>query len=333
MRASWPKTHIRLENGQEVEATAPSIISASRATDIPAFYSDWFFNALKKGYCIWTNPFNRKEHYISFENVKAVVFWSKNPQPIISRLPILDELQIRYYFLYSLNDYENEGYEEYLPPLQKRIETFLHLSSIIGKNRVLWRFDPLLLSKSVTLPVLKDKIRPLSTKLAPHTDSLIFSFIDINKYPKVLRNTRSKDDSIREFRHKEKIETAQCIQSIVEEQQKSNPQFNAYTCAQSIDLSMYNILPNKCIDDRVFLNAFPDDTELIEILGYQKGLFGFEKLSTYLGKDSGQRPDCGCIKSKDIGEYSTCPHGCVYCYANNSYSQAKNNYLKRKEAN
>ena len=107
-----PKTTITTQSGESVEAMAPVIISASRSTDIPAFFAKWFINRLKAGYCVWYNPFNQKPSYVSFANCKVVVFWTKNPKQIIPLLHELDERGIKYYFQFTLNDYENEGFEQ-----------------------------------------------------------------------------------------------------------------------------------------------------------------------------------------------------------------------------
>ena len=89
--------------------------SASRSTDIPSFYDRWFFDRLSKGYCVWYNPFNRKKVYVSFRNTRVIVFWTKNPGPIMPFLTKLDEMGIHYYFLVTLNDYEKEGLEPGVP--------------------------------------------------------------------------------------------------------------------------------------------------------------------------------------------------------------------------
>ena len=135
------KINIITDIGDNVEATAPIIISASRSTDIPAFYAKWFFNRLAKGYCVWYNPFNKKPMYISFKNVKAIVFWTKNPKPILPYLKELDERGIHYYFQVTLNDYVKEGFEPNVPSVEQRVETFKQLSEMIGKEKVIWRFD------------------------------------------------------------------------------------------------------------------------------------------------------------------------------------------------
>ena len=130
------KKTICTDSGKIVEATAPVIISASRSTDIPAFYAKWFFNRLAKGYCAWYNPFNQQKMYISFSKCKVIVFWTKNPKPIIPYLHILYEMGIHYYFQVTLNDYTKEGFEPNVPSVDERIETFKQLSDMVGKEKV-----------------------------------------------------------------------------------------------------------------------------------------------------------------------------------------------------
>ena len=152
------KITIKTDSCESVEAVAPIIISASRSTDIPAFYAKWFLNRLEKGYCVWYNPFNRQKMYISFKRCKVVVFWTKNPKPIIPYLSELDKRGIHYYFQITLNDYEREGFEPNVPPLKERIETFKQLSKLIGKEKVIWRFDPLILTSELTSRKLLNRI-------------------------------------------------------------------------------------------------------------------------------------------------------------------------------
>ena len=124
------------------------IISASRRTDIPAFYSEWFVNRLQEGYCLVPNPFNpRQVSRISLvpESVDAIVFWSKNPAPMLPFLPMVEDLSYRFYFLFTVNDYP-KALEPGLPPLVERISTFVELSQRIGPRCVIWRYDPIILS-------------------------------------------------------------------------------------------------------------------------------------------------------------------------------------------
>lgn len=146
MTINHQKTIITTQAGVEVEAQAPVIISASHSMDIPSFYADWFMERLQQGYVKWKNPFNGTPIYVSFQNTRLIVFWSKNPKPMMKHLKYLDEHNLNYYFLYTLNDYEQEGIEKGVPKLADRIETFQKLSEEIGKEKVIWRFDPLILT-------------------------------------------------------------------------------------------------------------------------------------------------------------------------------------------
>ena len=117
--AIWESKDIVLDSGETVKAQAPVIISASRATDIPAFFADWFRNRFEIGYIKWINPFNGKPLYVNFDNTRLIVFWSKNPEPMIKHLDYFDSIGVNYYFQYSLNDYEIEGLEAGVPSKKK----------------------------------------------------------------------------------------------------------------------------------------------------------------------------------------------------------------------
>ena len=143
------KIFITNDMGEQIEAIAPVIVSASRSTDIPAFYAKWFFNRLAKGYCTWYNPFNQQKMYISFSKCRAIVFWTKNPKPIMPYLHILDEMGIHYYFQVTLNDYTKEGFEPNVPSVEKLIEKYMNLLDTIGKEKVIWRFDTLIITLTI----------------------------------------------------------------------------------------------------------------------------------------------------------------------------------------
>lgn len=161
--ASWKHTDI-IVDGQPVKAQAPIIVSASRSTDIPAFYADWFFDRLKKGYSAWTNPFNGVKSYVSYDKTRFIVFWSKNPRPVLPYLDYLKERNIRCYIQYTLNDYEKEGLEK-VPSLSNRIETFKMLSDKLGANAVVWRFDPMILTDDITIDDLIHKVEKIGDQL------------------------------------------------------------------------------------------------------------------------------------------------------------------------
>jgi hypothetical protein len=140
----WEKVKIKKDDGEVVDGIAPLIISASRATDIPAFYSQWFIERLNKGYVKWINPFNGKFQYVSFQKVRLIVFWTKNPSPIISLLSEIDKKKIRYFFQMTLNDYEKERLEIRLPSLEERVRSFRDLSG--GLVRRMFSGDSIRLS-------------------------------------------------------------------------------------------------------------------------------------------------------------------------------------------
>lgn len=134
--ATWDEGKLPRENGEIVDMQTPVVVSASRSTDIPAFYCDWFFHRLKIGYSAWTNPFNGVKMYVSYANTRFIVFWSKNPRPLLKHLDELNAMRIKCYVQYSLNDYEDEKLETGVPPLQQRIETFKLLVDKLGVGGV-----------------------------------------------------------------------------------------------------------------------------------------------------------------------------------------------------
>jgi len=301
----WKKTRVFV-NGTETDAVAPTIISASRLTDIPAFYAEWFMNRLRIGYVKRIDRWNRSE-YISLEATKFVVFWTKNAAPLIRYLREIDSLGISYYFTFTVNDYEKEGLEPKLPPLAERIKTFKALSDMIGKERVIWRFDPLILTNNISIESLVLKIRGIGEKIATHTDKLVFSFANIDRYKKVKGNMRNKGIDYLPINAAAMVDIASRISAL-------NARWNLElaTCAEEIDLDFLGIAHNKCIDG-----------DLIRKIG------GSHNIDL---KDPGQRKKCQCVKSKDIGQRNSCGHLCAYCYANDSPSVVINN-LKRANVN
>lgn len=314
---AWEKVQIKLEDGNMVEAIAPVIISASRATDVPAFHFEWFMDQIKRGYLTWTNPFNRTAQYISFDKARLIVFWTKNPRPIFKYLDFFDSKFGNYYFQYTVNDYEDESLEPGLPKLSERIETFIELSNRIGKERVIWRFDPLILTDEITINSLIEKIRNIGNGLKNYTDRMVFSFVDVERYRKVKNNLVKNNIKYREFNTSEKIDFAQRVSKL-----GKGWGIEIATCSEDIDLEEFGISHNKCIDDDLIIRLFNHDKDLMNFLSVEISQptlldkdVSFKK--TRDNKDKGQRKDCGCIVSKDIGEYGTCGYACKYCYANN----------------
>ncbi len=311
----WGKSDIRTDTGQTVVAIHPVIVSASRSTDIPAFYSKWFFNRLDRGYCLWINPFNQARQYICFDKTRLFVFWSKNPEKMLHSLQVLDSRKINYYFQFTLNDYDADDLEPAVPPLRHRIEVFKRLSDQIGKARVIWRFDPLVLTARIDARALVEKIYRVGEKVSNYTEKLVVSFADIATYPKVRKNLDRAGIPYRFFREEDICFIAEKLGQLGDDLG-----LEVATCAEETDLGAYGIGHNKCIDDRLIIKNFSADDRLMAFLGVNNlypNLFpGFEAGARPNLKDRGQRKACRCIVSKDIGQYNTCPHLCRYCYAN-----------------
>lgn len=321
----WKKESIVLQNGLQTDAQAPIIISASRATDIPTFYGDWFVKRWSAGYIKWINPFNNQPLYVSFKNTRVVVFWTKNPKPFMKHLDWLENNIPNFYFQFSLNDYDNEKYEAKVPSVRVRIETFKELSTRLGAKRVIWRYDPLLLTTEIDVDELLRRVKAIGDELKNFTCKFVFSFADISTYSKVKSNLKKEQVPYREWTTDQMDAFAHGLSLL-----NKDWGLELGTCSEKIDLEKYGIVHNKCIDNDLMIDLFSNDSELMEFLGVeikQPDLFSNgEIIKTKKLKDKGQREDCGCIMSKDIGAYNTCPHECNYCYANTSKELAKKNY-------
>lgn len=213
-----------------------------------------------------------------------------------------------------MNSYDKQ-IEPNIPPLQKRIETFIELSERIGKEKLIWRFDPLLLSEKDNVEILLKKIQYIAEKLKHYTEKFVFSFADIEKYRKVKSNLKKAGITSYEFSEKQMMQTAKEIADIF-----CNTGIKIATCAEAINLEQFGISHNKCIDDNLIVKLFKNDVKLMTFLNVKKNEKGIFVKSFKNLKDKGQRKLCKCISSKDIGEYNTCKAMCAYCYANNNKS-------------
>jgi len=263
------------------------IISASRRTDTPAFYSEWFLNRIREGYLMVRNPMNIHQVSkisLSPENVDCIVFWTKNPKPMLDKLSELNNY--KYYFQFTLTSYD-KSIEPNVPEKKYLINTFRELSNLIGKEKVIWRYDPILTTDKFNVDYHIKWFEVLAKKLSGYTQRCVISFIDL--YKKTERNLKGINlvpISI------ETMHEIACNFSLI----ASRYNISIETCSEDIDFSKYNIKHGKCIDD-----------ELIS------RITGKRLISR---KDPNQRSACGCIKAIDIGAYDTCKHNCIYCYAN-----------------
>lgn len=264
------------------------IISVSRRTDIPSYYSTWFFNRLKEGYAYVRNPMNPhqiSEISLSPDVVDGIVFWTKNPTPMLNSL---DKLQnYTYYFQYTLTPY-GDDVEKNIPSKSNIIiPTFRKLSSLIGKERVVWRYDPILLSDKYTLQYHMQCFCRLCDKLADYTEKCTISFLDL--YKNMQRNITPL--GIRPLSYGQAEELAGYFSEVAHEH-------GIYidTCAENMELDKYGIKHASCIDQ-----------DRLERIGNYK---------LDIERDKNQRDACNCVSSIDLGAYNTCQNGCVYCYAN-----------------
>ena len=343
--ATWSHTEINIE-GRLVKAQAPVIVSASRSTDIPAFYADWFFDRLEKGYSAWSNPFNGVKSYVSYDKTRFIVFWSKNPRPLLDYLHILEERKIKCYIQYTLNDYEDERLEK-VPALSTRIETFKMLVDRLGVGSVVWRFDPMILTDDITVDDLLRKVQNIGDLLKDYTEKLVFSYADIQSYKKVKSNLERNGIPYHEWTETQMDEFAQKLSTMNKERGWN---YALATCGEKIDIDKYGIEHNRCIDGDLIAKISWNDTELMKFMKVkiedmsQPSLFGDAEIPegaillpqghyfiSNHKKDPGQRELCGCMAAKDIGEYNTCPHLCEYCYANTSKESAIANWKCHKQ--
>jgi len=273
------------------------ILSVSRRTDIPNYYAEWFIGRIREGFCYARNPMNPHQVSridISSQVVDCIVFWTKNPA---NMMKYLEELRdYTYYFQFTLTGYGRD-IEPNLPDKRKElIPTFQELSKRIGRERVVWRYDPIFLNEKYTEDYHLKAFGEIADKLAGYTERVVVSFVDM--YAKIRRNAAAH--SIRETAEGDMIRLAREMARIA-----ADHHLLIESCAEQIDLGDLGIRHGSCID-----------RGLIErLLGC--GLDG--------GKDRNQRKECGCFESVEVGTYNTCLSGCKYCYANFSDGKVEEN--------
>jgi len=274
------------------------IISASRRTDIPAFYSDWLLGRLRAGYALTRNPMNPAQISrvpLSPDVVDCIVFWTKDPLPLLPRLPEIDRMGHRYYFQFTLTPYDL-ALEKNLRDKNAITETFIELSK---RYPVLWRYDPIILNDRLNITYHAEQFTRLCEKLCRHTPQVTISF--------VIMYAKLKTPLIRHITESEMVELAGRFAEI------AGPYgLPVKACCEKMDLTPYGIQRARCID-RTTIEA----------------LCGCNIAAP---QDKNQRPGCGCLASVDIGVYNTCGNGCVYCYANHSAGSVAANMRRHNSA-
>ncbi len=277
------------------------IISASRRCDIPSYFGEWFLNRLKDGYVLIQNPYNAhrlSRAALTPKSVDIIVFWTKNPTPFLKHLPEIDKMGYTYYFEFTITPYGKET-ERNLPDKEKLIDVFIELGKKLGKNRMVWRYDPIILDDTYDIEYHTQRFAHMAQRLCASTNRCVISFVD--NYKNVAARM-GKDPSCNM--------SLQNIHSVSERLSKiaSEHGLKIYTCAEKYNLKKYGIEHGACVDKNI----------IEDILG--------AKINTE--KDKNQRDECLCAESIDIGTYGCCTNGCSYCYALKSEASTLANMQK-----
>lgn len=270
----------------------PRVVSASRRTDLPAFGADWLLERIQAGWCDVANPFNGRISRVSLlpADVWAFVFWTRHAGPLLRRLDALRDYA--YYFHYTINGYPR-ALESRNPPLDVAVATLRELSGAIGAERVLWRYDPIILSEALTPPAYHlDRFAEIAARLAGATSRCYVSFVD--SYGKTARGLAAVGRATgATFREPSPAERQEIIGRLVEIGAQHD--IALYACAEP-DLLALGVRRARCVDP--------------EVIAALRGDGAGSRL-----RAAPTRPACGCVESVDIGKYDTCAFGCAYCYA------------------
>lgn len=278
------------------------IISASYKTDIPTFYGEWFENRLEAGFCKMVNPYNRHVYRLNLDRdaVDGFVFWTKNLGPFIHRLEVVQERGYPFLVQYTINGYPRT-LEFSVVDAERSVEHMKMVADTYGTRVAIWRYDPILFSSVTPVDFHRRNFEQLARSLEGATDEVVISFAQI--YKKTQRNMDwaagefdfAWEDPADEMKFNLSGELAQMAEAYG---------IQLTMCSQDQYLAP-KVIPAKCVDAE----------RLAEVAG--------QPIKAEL---KGNRPDCGCYASRDIGEYDTCPHGCVYCYAVLNRELAKARY-------
>ncbi|TWU02863.1 DUF1848 domain-containing protein [Stieleria varia] len=267
------------------------IISASYKTDIPTFYGEWFMNRLRAGFCKMVNPYNRKAIRVSLNrnDVDGIVFWTKNVAPFVKHLNEVREREFPFVLQHTINAYPRT-LEQSVVDSARSVDAFKRVSETHGPRTCVWRYDTVVMSSETPREWHLDSFARIASELRGFTDEVVISFVHF--YQKTLRNMNAAAEEFGfEWYEPELTEKRTLLSQFVDIATENGMKLSI--CAQR-ELIVEGAYDAKCVDaDR-----------LIEIAG-----------EDFRSKQKGNRKECGCFASRDIGEYDTCPHGCVYCYA------------------
>lgn len=261
------------------------IISASRRTDIPAFFGDWLMERIKEGHVIVKNPFNpqqQKNISLQLPDVTIFVFWTKNAIPFMSQLETIHNIGYPFYFLHTITPY-GVDLEKNLPVKGVIVDNFKRIIDLYGPKRAIWRYDPIIITKKYDIDYHIRAFTKLTGLLEGYADICLFSFLE---YYHKLKNRRWPEGFI----------------PVPEE-----------TTKISLLAKLGNVAASRGIELAACCNGFEGISQPGCINPHFTQGVGANLLK--INRDKHQRENCHCIKSIDIGTYNTCRHGCLYCYA------------------
>lgn len=278
------------------------IISASYRTDIPTFYGEWFMNRLDAGYCMVRNPYGARPYRVELgrDYVDGFVFWTKNLGPFLDRLALVHARDYAFVVQYTINGYPRE-LESSVVDAARSVEHMRILADRYGARVPVWRYDPVLVTSLTPLDFHRANFARLAAALAGTTDEVVVAFANI--YAKTQRNLNA---AARHFglwwRTPSEQEKRDLLRDMVDIAHAHGMRLTM--CSQP-DHGVAGVETGRCVDA----------ARLSDVAGY-----------TIRAALKGNRPECGCYYSRDIGAYDTCPHGCVYCYAVEQRAAARRNY-------
>lgn len=269
------------------------IISASYKTDIPTFYGEWFINRLRAGYCMTVNAYNQHNSRIDLarESVDGFVFWTKNIGPFLKYLPEIKSRGYPFVVQHTVNGYPRE-LEFSVIDARKSIENLKRLAGEYGAKSVVWRYDTILFTSITPVDFHRNNFERLAKSLKGVVDEVVISFAQLYK-----KTQRNMEWAAKEFEFSWNKDTPPFDQKLIFAQElmeiARSQGIKLAVCAQK-EFTVSGIEEAHCVD-----------IHRLESVG----------ACSISAKIKGNRPDCACFMSRDIGEYDTCPHGCVYCYA------------------
>ena len=285
------------------------IISASYKTDIPTFYGEWFRNRLRAGFCRMVNPYNRNQHYlVSLEkdDVDGFIFWTKNLNPFMDTLNEVHQQGYPFVVQYTINGYPR-ALEERVVDAERSVRNFCAASDKYGPHALVWRYDTIIFTTNTDAEFHKNNFSDLASQLSGYTSEVVVSFMQLYKKTRMNLNEAARSNQFDWYDPSTEVKQG-LLDDLVEIAARSDIRLSI--CTQP-DLVVPGANEARCVDAQ----------RLMRIAGLP-----------FPSKQKGMRVGCGCDEAKDIGDYDTCPHGCVYCYAVRDRSLALRRYQKTRSA-